>query len=146
MTEEDALDLLRRAHREPIDEAHFVAVRRRVVSELAARRRRWQRGWAMAFAVTAALLCLAFWPKPARRTPAAASRIASTAPVPKIPAAPAPAVPVVRHVIHASVAVRPRTPVHYTVVGPAVPQPLVVKLITNDPNVVIYWISEKSGE
>jgi hypothetical protein len=36
---------------------------------------------------------------------------------------------------------KPSMPSAYRVVGPAAPQPLVVKLVTNDPNVVIYWFS-----
>jgi len=41
---EETLKLLREAHREAIPEAHFAAVRARVLSELAAGRRPWWRG------------------------------------------------------------------------------------------------------
>ena len=147
MTEDDAVDLLRRAHGEPIDEAHFAAVRRRVVSELAARRRRWQQAWAMAFAVTAALMCLAFWPKPAGKAPAVTPHIETRAAVPMTaPAIAGPAIVIERRTAPAAIRPRHQQPATYTVVGPAIAAPLVVKLITNDPNVVIYWISEKTGE
>jgi hypothetical protein len=37
-------------------------------------------------------------------------------------------------------------PAAYRVVGPPVPRPLVVKLLTDDPNVIIYWIASIKGE
>ena len=64
MKPDEAMDLLREAHREPIPEAHFAAVRARVLSQIAAergvsRRRIWWYGFAVA---AAAALLLTFWP------------------------------------------------------------------------------------
>lgn len=154
MMEDDALEILRRAHAEAIGEAHYAAVRNRVAVELGARRRR-QRAWKLLFAAVAALLCLAFWPKPARRAPAIARRVAA------VQMAMPPADPIAHAVESLGYRYKRRAPsrrgeaaqraprpipLPYTVVGPPVPQPLIVKLVTDDPNVVIYWISEKSGE
>src|SRR5579862_8585735 len=67
MKPEDSLEFLRRAHREPIDEAHYAAVRARVLSEIAAQRGHpARRIWALLTAgVAAAALCVAFWSRPA---------------------------------------------------------------------------------
>jgi hypothetical protein len=143
---EETLKLLREAHREAIPEAHFAAVRARVLSELAAGRRPWWRGvWAygLAAAAVAAMLLAAFWPKhvvqrqtvgqalpPANR---ALDHAGHTLPLQLQQAAPA------GH----KVGRRKRLPHNapYHVVGPPAPQHLLVKLVTNDPNVVIYWIT-----
>ena len=64
---EKTLEILREAHGEPIAEAHYAAVRARVLSELAVERRPWWRTWAYGFvavAALAAMLLAAFWPKP----------------------------------------------------------------------------------
>jgi hypothetical protein len=143
----ETLELLREAHREAIPEAHFAAVRARVLAKLAAERRPWWRGiWAYGFAAAmavAAVLLVGVWPnhvtvatmRPAQplpngrgsegpseypsRTARVSKRFAGAPTHRRRQAAPAP----------------------YRVVGPPAPQPLIVKLVTNDPNIVIYWIS-----
>ena len=153
MKPDEAMDLLREAHREPIPEAHFAAVRARVLSQIAAergasRRRVWLWGVAV---VSATALLLAFWPKPA-----AITRVARETP-PRIerPLADAHSSvgsdgPVGSKGHEQTVAgVRPRArrrPPVTGVIGPPNPTPLVVKMLTDDPNVVIYWISERTGE
>jgi hypothetical protein len=145
---ENTLELLREAHREAIPEAHFAALRARVLSELARERRPWWRGfrpYGFAAAAVAAMLLAAFWPKqmvqrqsvaqalpPANRT---VDRAMHALPLQLQRAAPA------GH----TAGRRKRLPhdaaaAVYRVVGPPAPQHLVVKLVTNDPNVVIYWI------
>jgi hypothetical protein len=131
---EKTLELLREAHREPIAEAHYAAVRARVLSQLAVKRRPWL--WVLAYGLAAAALVLVGrtpWsvrvpldPPPARQQQI---RTASDRPTGGAAAASA------RHRRN-----RP-LPAAYRVVGPPAPQPLVVKLVTNDPNVVIYWFS-----
>jgi hypothetical protein len=147
MKPEEAMDILREAHREPIPEAHFAAVRARVLSQIAAergasRRRLWSWGLAV---VSATALLLAFWPKPV--VPRRVAR-EITAGVEKPLADPRGSVSNGSHE-PAVAGVRPRArrrlPVT-GVIGPPNPAPLVVKLLTNDPNVVIYWISERTGE
>ena len=150
-TEEDTLEMLREAHREPIAEAHYAAVRARVLSGIGPpacpRAEGAPRTWRIltpSLAIAAALL-LAFWPKRELHTPPAqpvSRRLQAVSPVPEPPeTAPAP------RIAHIA---RPRRhlPSHAVtgVIGPPNPQPLVVKLLTNDPDVVIYWISERTGE
>lgn len=153
MKPDDAMDLLREAHREPIPEAHFAAVRARVLSQIAVERGVARRRWRYAFAlVAAAALLLLVWPKPAaqRRVasgnserierPLADARgsVGNTrgyAPNEGSEGAPGRVRPRVR-----------RKPPVTGVIGPPNPTPLVVKMLTDDPNVVIYWISERTGE
>ena len=147
MKPDEAVDLLREAHREPIPEAHFAAVRARVLSQIAEERgvsRR--RVWWYVFAIAAATaLLLAFWQKqPFPNRVVAETRSPVVKPLGK-------AGDSVSSHDHETVAVtvRPRThrkPPVTGVVGPPNPTPLVVKMLTDDPNVVIYWISTGTGE
>jgi hypothetical protein len=151
----ETLELLREAHRAAIPEAHFTAVRARVLSQLAAERRPWRRGfWPYGFvaAAVAAMLLAAL----VGRTPWSA----------RVPLDPPFARPSRSHALagptRASAAdqgVRPTSavgrrkrlphnaaPAAYRVIGPPDPRPLVVKLLTDDPNIVIYWIASIKGE
>ena len=146
MTPDESLELLREAHREPIDDAHFAAVRARVMAEIAAdRRSKVRRMWVLALAgFAAATLSLVFWPKapgplPPRRSlesrevgTSAAATTAAVA-VDRKPASP-------RHAGRKPGG-RPKG-----LAPQKQPEPLVVKMITDDPNVVIYWIAEGTGD
>lgn len=133
----DSLEGLRDAHRETITPAHLAAVRARVLERLA-RPPLWRRAWilgpAMGAAVTAAVvaLVLARWPAvppppPVPRLPALARMVAPT-PAPR---------PVASRARRRSRAVAP----------PAEPvEPLVVRLVTDDPDVVLYWIADRKGD
>jgi len=159
--------LLREAHSEPVESAHYAAVRARVLSELAGRQRP---RWAYALLAAAAMLLLvAVWPK-ARRvvvTPRPQPVPVAQALMPPVSAfsgadplgAPSgPGTPWVRRPRPAASGVTrkggpggpPRTrgsaPPLQQVEPSSPPEPLVVKLITDDPDVVIYWISEGKGE
>ena len=62
---EQTVELLREAHREPIAEAHYAAVRARVLSQLAVERRPWRR-WMWGYGVglvAMAMLLTIFWPR-----------------------------------------------------------------------------------
>ena len=84
MNEEDWVELLREAHREPIDPAHCAAVRARVLAEIGrARKPVWRWAWALSAAAVVVAVMLV-----------------------------------------------PRS------------KPVGIKLLTDDPNVVIYWIGE----
>lgn len=150
---EKTLEILREAHREAIPEAHYAAVRARVLAQLGTERRPWWRGiWAHGFASAAvvAMLLAAFWPKhgveprpgvavaarplpdgrgsdvgvPSGGVHIRAARVSKRSAAVRI------------HRVHSA------APAPYPVIGPPTPKPpLVVKLVTNDPNVVIYWIS-----
>jgi anti-sigma factor RsiW len=151
-----SLALLKEAHDEPLPPAHFSAVRARVVAELEQKGRPlWRRAWGygLAAAVVALLVMLALQPgrTPERRPPVVAARRLSQ-PLSNVrgsestseprtlesgtdPRHPPPHRRVARHVARPNV---PDTPD---------PEPLIVKLQTDDPNVVIYWIADrKRGE
>jgi anti-sigma factor RsiW len=135
----ESLRLLREAHAEPVEEAHFTAVRARVFAELERGRWPWWRQvWVYGLAAAAmALLLLAVRPK-------AHNRIAVVTPAPVLTAAPAPPQP---QTVRQSVAPRHRKPRPKPAAEAERPaEPLVVKLLTDDPNVVIYWITESKGD
>jgi hypothetical protein len=125
MPNNDWRELLRAAHQEPIDPAHYTAVRTRVLAEIERTRSRWRRlAWISGVAATlAALLLLIQVPRP------------------KLPPLPAPAVPAFTASL---VAPAPRPP--SVIARAAAPrphrQPLTIKLQTSDPNIVIYWIAD----
>jgi anti-sigma factor RsiW len=130
-----SLDLLREAHAEPIAPAAFTAVRARVMERLERRRRR---VWLYA-AAAVLLLAVALYFAPRRPPAPVVVAVVPPAPVPiPLVAAPAPA------------SRRPR-PVRHPKPHPARPLvteagPEMVRLMTDDPNVVIYWLLEKKGE
>jgi anti-sigma factor RsiW len=138
------LELLREAHRQPIGEAHYAALRARVLAELQRERRpAWRRIWVGGLvAAAAAAVVLLLWPRPVH-TPERII-VAAIPPAAVQTVAPAPSAPArMRH---------PRRLVRRATVAPpaaVVPEPekrpsepLVVKLLTDDPNVVIYWIAD----
>jgi anti-sigma factor RsiW len=136
-----SLELLKEAHDEPLAAAHFSAVRARVVAELEQKRRPfWRRAWSfgLAAAVVAVLVMLALQPgrTPERPVPVVAANHPLVIADPEEP--PAISLPhrrVARRVVRP---IAPDTPD---------PEPLIVKLQTDDPNVVIYWIADrKRGE
>jgi anti-sigma factor RsiW len=137
------LELLREAHREPIGEAHYAALRARVLAELRlGRRPAWRWIWIGGLAAAAAAVVLLLWPRPVH-TP---ERII-------VAAIPPAAVQTVEPAVAAPARMRhPRRLVRRATVAPlaaVVPEPekrpaepLLVKLLTDDPNVVIYWIAD----
>jgi anti-sigma factor RsiW len=137
---EQSLALLREAHNEPLAPAHFSAVRARVVAELEQKRRplwAWAWSFGLAAAAVALLVTLALRPgrTPERRAPVVAVNH------PPVVVAHEPAVAPPPHPRVARRAARPIVP------DAPDPEPLIVKLQTDDPNVVIYWIADrKRGE
>ena len=135
-----SLALLKEAHDEPLAPAHFSAVRARVVAELEQKRRplwAWAWSFGLAAAAVALLVTLALRPgrTPERRAPVVAVNH------PPVVVAHEPAVPPPPHRRVARRVVRPIVP------DAPDPEPLIVKLQTDDPNVVIYWIADrKRGE
>ena len=145
----ESLALLHDAHAQEPGEAAYAAVRARVLGELERRpARRWIFGLAVT-AVAAALIGLV-WMRPAKQvtvarheSPAPAQAVAPRpAPAPMIAAQPA-VVPVVRRARHRRAPVSAPAPV---VRAAAPAKPLVVKMVTDDPDVVIYWITDTRGE
>jgi hypothetical protein len=135
----DSLQILREAHGQPLKEGQFAAVRAGVFQRLRRQRRwTWWPAWAGA-AAAVALAASSLWLGQSRRTmPPAAARpkpaaVAVAQEAVATPVAPKPAPP------------RPRQRVRKKPPPPA-PQPLLVKLITDDPDVVIYWIADPKGD
>ena len=132
----ESMGLLREAHADPVEEAHLAAVRARVLSELErGANRRWRLGWVYAMAVAAMVLLMAVWPRSSKRV-AVTVPPAPVVAVAQVPRA-EPLLPAVRH-RH-----RPRKVV---VKAEKPAEPLVVKLLADDPNVIIYWITDSKGE
>ncbi len=138
----ESLLLLREAHGDGPAPAHCAAVRERVLAELGRPRRPWYLGrWALGLATAALVVLMALWMWPAHRQPQPPPRSAEMA----SPPVPRPVVPSVESApprVRRAHVPRRRRPV--PLAEPA--RPLVVKLVTDDPNVVIYWITETRGE
>jgi hypothetical protein len=145
------LAVLREAHREPIAPAHYAAVRARVLAKLEhGRRPLWRWTWVGAGAMAAGLaFLLVLRPSDAPDRPA----IVDTPAVRQPPARIIAAAPVIERRRSALVRRRIRRtaagPVASAEVRPEEPsrrEPLMVKLLTDDPNVIIYWIADERGE
>jgi len=123
-----SLALVREVHSEPVEEAHFAAVRARVLAELErVPARRWRFAWGFAMAAAAVVLMIAVWPRPEQRM--------------VLPMSHAPAAPLVAKVLPKPPQAEPRKPRK-----PRKPQDsedVVMKIETDNPDVVIYWIAEK---
>jgi anti-sigma factor RsiW len=133
-----SLALLREAHDEPLAPAHFSAVRARVVAELEQKRRpMW--GYGLAAVAVALLVMLAL--RPGRTPVVTRSNRSLTVAALSPPAVREPVVPPPPHRRVVRRVVRPKVP------DTPDQEPLIVKLQTDDPNVVIYWIADrKRGE
>jgi hypothetical protein len=140
-----SLERLREAHQEEIAPAYYTAVRSRVMAELEMERARWwKRGWVYGLAVAAAAAAVVMMvarqhPHPDRPTlavvkPVVVEMTGQAAP----PAPPAqPRTAAVRQV---------RSRVARGPGGPPSKETIVMKLETDNPDVVIYWIAEKKGD
>jgi anti-sigma factor RsiW len=122
----ETLSELRESHAEEIAPAHFAAVRARVMGEIDRERKVWRRlAWVSGVGIAAAvILGLVLRPGPLPPPPA---RIAAS-----IPAAPLRAA-----TVSPPTRSRPRL-ARQARAG----QPVLIKLQTADPNIVIYWIGE----
>lgn len=124
---------LRRLGEEEVDGRVLADVRRRVMDEVVSRRPSWLYTLGWRHAVTAAGLAvlvgtIGLWPPPA---------------VPPPPAPPAFRLPAPEVAKSRPPATRPVVPVKP---APAPREPLVVKMFTDDPDVVIVWIMDQNGE
>lgn len=134
-----ALEILREAHHDPLPEAHYETVRARVMERLETGRRRWAPLWAGALAA-AAILVVAMLVIPRSRT---------SVPVrPPVPAVQPPIAKAVEPPFAAVPEVAPRVVRKHQIRKRPQPatEPLVVKLVTDDPDIVIYWIADPKGE
>jgi hypothetical protein len=132
---EKDLMLLRLAHEDALDPAHFRALRAHVLDQV--RRERGAPVWRwIPLAAAAALVALLLvWPRqttPVRLPPPAPRARTADAPPPQVAEVPRRAQARVRR------ARRPLTRHPVT--------PLVVKMLTDDPDVVVYWILDAKGD
>ncbi|SPE32115.1 conserved hypothetical protein [Candidatus Sulfopaludibacter sp. SbA6] len=131
------LELLQDAHDEALDPAHFAAVRSRVRAQLERERRPfWRRAWIYGLVPVAAALMVAVAVRPSRWIAPQPPEVAMV----HQPAAVDPwGVPPIPPAQPARVRRKPRPKVE-----PG--EPVLVRLVTDNPDVVIYWISERRGE
>ncbi|MGD0360930.1 MAG: zf-HC2 domain-containing protein [Bryobacteraceae bacterium] len=124
---------------EPFEEAMLAQVRHNVLAQLwgkpAARSGVVGRfGWKLALAAAAILAVVLLWPRPHAVRP----RMARVAPAQATPIAPAPSARIVP--VHHRVRRRRRAPAAQP--GP----PLLVQFVTDDPNIVIYWLVDQKPQ
>jgi len=121
---------LKELHVEAAEE-DLAAVRRRVLAQIRSerpQRRRWAWAYALGGSVAVTVVLWVLLPRPSIPPPPP-PRVMNPAPVEVArPATPAP--------------VRPRPS---RAQPPAAPEPLLVKLYTDDPDVIIYWLIERTG-
>jgi hypothetical protein len=140
----ESLAVLREAHAEDVDELAFVAVRARVLSRLErGHAPLWRSAWVYGL-LAAALLLAMVWMRPAGPKPHIEA-VRHQAPVPQAVVTPIPVEPTPVRVVRAHRR-RHRRPIGPPLIAASPEKPLVVKLVTDDPNVVIYWITDTRGE
>lgn len=127
------VEAMRAGHREEIAEAHFAAVRARVLAQLRPAPW-WRRRWLQVGAI-AAVACSAWWVEMVNE------RIHRPVPPPQVALArpPAPLLVMPASAVLAS----PRTAAP---LKRAPAEELVVRIVTDNPDVVIYWIANPKGE
>jgi hypothetical protein len=130
---EKTRELLREAHQEPLAQAHFDAVRARVLERLQPRPRRiWWPLWVGASLVApGGVIWMAL--------------VGQVVRLPRTRQGPAPPIAAITRAPEvAPVAPKPKPRVHRA--KKPLTEPLLVKLITDDPDVVIYWIADPKGD
>jgi anti-sigma factor RsiW len=139
----ESLELMRDAHGIEIAEPHFAAVRTRVLGTLGAHRLPWWRS-AWVYGLTAAAVALFLVVTLLPRHPAGPLGAATVRERPVIEPAVTPLPVEAPPKLHRAHAVRHRNPSPILpVAAPPEPgPPVVVKLLTDDPDVVIYWITD----
>ena len=120
------LELLQAAHAEPLPAAAYSAVRARVMADVSRRRQPWWH-WAAGLAAAALVVMVALAMRP----------LPEIQPLPRL----ALAVPRAPDV-HAAAPAPPRSKPRPPVAAAANRQPVLVRLVTNDPDIVLYWIAD----
>ena len=136
---EQNLAFFRSAHAQPVGDAHLAAVRARVLAQLTETPRRgWHGKWIYGLVALTAILAVIVATRSKPVSPPV--RQLAVAPAPAVQPVPAPATPKPAPVRHA----RPRRLLASSMIRrPPLAEPVVVKLMTNDPDVVIYWIADR---
>ena len=128
-----------RADEREIGEAHYAAVRARVMAEVGRARRRWIWVWAAAAVCTAVVAGVGIERRMRVEELPMVARAAPVAP-PVVARVRAPESPAVRAVKRAAMRHEERQK------NLAAPEEVLVKIETDDPDVVLYWITETKGE
>lgn len=123
---------------DPLEEAMLESVHRRVLAQAASPARPPRRlYWGLAFAAALLLAAILAWPRhPARHTPAPLARVVPPAPR-TVPVDSVKLVPVRRRVAR-------RHHRHAPAAEPG--PPLLVQFVTDDPNIVIYWLIDRKTQ
>ncbi len=124
---------------EPVEEAMLAQVRHNVLAQLwdrpaASSRLVGRFGWKLALAAAAILAVVLLWPRPHAGRP----RMARVAPAHAAPIAPAPAAKIIP--------VRHRLRRHRRAPAAQPGPPLLVQFVTDDPNIVIYWLVDQKPQ
>jgi hypothetical protein len=149
------LEWLKEAHSDPVAPAHYAAVRARVLGDLERGPQPWwRRIWICGAAAATVAMAFLLFPRPVEPPKPVGQPFQAAAALPGgVAEAPAPVLskkpsgPGFKKLARA----RRRTVVRQ-MIEPGRPgglphqEPLIVKLLTDDPNVIIYWISEGKGE
>lgn len=132
-----ALELLEEAHQEAPGAGHFTAVRSRVLAQVKRERRPfWRRGWGYGLTAAAVAILVAVTVRPGRWVAPGPPEVAlAHPPAPRVVAGTPPVTVAARP--HAVRKQHPRA---------VAPEPVLVRLVTDNPDVVIYWISERRGD
>jgi predicted anti-sigma-YlaC factor YlaD len=132
----ESLQMLQGAHAEALTPGIYTAVRGRVMAEIASRSVWWRQAWAAGLAAAVVVMAVALAGWPGRRVETLPPvRVAAVIP-------PAPATQVLRAVQARSLPHKPRVVTKGQIGNPPPSQPLMVRLVTDDPDVVIYWIAD----
>jgi hypothetical protein len=135
---ERTVEFLREVHQERLDEAHYAAVRARVLERVQPRPRRlfwpvWAAASLVAVAVGAWIWVISV------------GQVGQAIRLPSAGQGPAPPIAGTKAPEMAAVAPKPKPKrAHRLEKTPA--EPLLVKLVTDDPDVVIYWIADPKGD
>lgn len=142
----ESMEVVRLAHEEPIADGYYTAIRSAVLAQLAEKRYPWwHRMWVYGLSVGVALLFVLL----TLRSPEKPTQRLANVETPRTPILAEPTAPrQEKTALPRRIRQTPRRAVATVRPLPGAPsvEPLVVKLVTNDPDIVIYWIADKKGE
>ncbi|MBI2841527.1 MAG: zf-HC2 domain-containing protein [Acidobacteria bacterium] len=135
---------------EAVDDAVLRSVRRRVMARIEPRAHRtgaWRWAWAAAAAIGAILVSVAVLKHPHDQRPVSTTQHPQPAPTVRAaePSA-SPAENLAAQTQSVTQIARVQAPHSSPLTGAKAAEPLVVKMLTDDPDVVIYWLVDSEGE
>jgi len=140
-----SMELLHGAHEEPLDAAHYAAVRARVITEIERGRAPWwRRAWVYGLVASAVVVLVLVSVRPAPRRPREVARV-TTPPAPALAPVASPA-PSANQGVGSGPGGPPHIRAHRRPNRRQPAETVLVKLETDNPDVVIYWIAERKGD